>query len=493
MKPTPDPSLERPVAPYVNAWATVRFTPAAIAQPKTQDELIALVREAHATGQRVKAIGGGHSFNRIFVTEGIQVDLRHLNRVVEVDVEAGTAEFEGGTTLGDAIVALDRQGLHFSSLGSWFTQSVAGAISTSTHGSSLVHGSLSDAVLELEAVLADGSVVRFGGDEDLARAFRAHLGQLGIVTRVKFRVEPAFWLECAIDSVPDVEGFASVVGIARQEEYVNLLWLPYTEEACIRILRRTDARERNQAATDLEHRFRRKGRLYNTIEDLGVFFYGHAYLRLPRQLAHRYSRSVRSSFFDDVGVIDKSYQLFLYDHYREPTENHYLRMILNSEYALEVARLESALLELKQVIEHYRRKGRYINYPRIHVRFAPASDRTLIGLNVGRETAYVGIYIVGSIHHAPQIEVAEAIESVLIGHDGRPHWGKYRYVDSKRFEQTYPELERFRSIRHELDPRGMFSDGAAMFTGLDRFRKPSLGRMFASLFDPETYTPIRSL
>ena len=37
-------------------------------------------------------------------------------------------------------------------------------------------------------------------------------------------------------------------------------------------------------------------------------------------------------------MIDNSYRVFLYDAYREPTENHRLRMILNVEYAFDVGK-----------------------------------------------------------------------------------------------------------------------------------------------------------
>jgi len=479
--------------PYVNAWRNVRFQPERVVRPASRDELIDLVHQARAAGRRLKPLGGGHSFNHLLKTDGWLIDLGLLNQVVSIDRREGTVELEGGVTLGDAIVALDREGLHFPSLGSWYTQSISGAIATSTHGSSLAHGSLSDCVLEVEAVLADGSVLRVGGDDERAKALRVHLGQLGCVTRVKLQVEPSYWLECSIRAVPDVEGFASILELARAHEYVNMLWIPYTEEACIRVLNRTEARERNQAALELENRFVGRSRLGNTVEDLGVFLYGHAYLRLPRLLSRRYSTRVRAAFFDDQGVVDKSYRVFLYDQYREPTENHELRLILNAEYAIDVARLEPVLRQIKEVLERERRQGRYINYPRVHVRFAPASDRTLIGLNAGRETAYVGIYIVGSIQHAPQIPIAQAIEQVMIDHEGRPHWGKYRYVDSGRFEQTYPEGAAFQRIRRSLDPEGLFSDGAAMFQGLDRFPRPRLGRQLASLFRRDTYRSVRLL
>lgn len=476
-----------------NAWKNVRFRPHAVARPHTRDELLAVLAEARAHGRAVRAVGGAHSFNHIFRTDGILLDLRHLAGVVSIDENEGTAEFEAGTTVADAITALDGAGLHFPSLGSWYSQSLAGAIATSTHGSSLTHGSLSDAVTEVEAVVGDGRVVRFAGEDDSLKAMRAHLGELGVLTRIKMRFAPAFWLSCTIRSEPDVDAFRAVVGLAREHEYVNMLWLPNGEEACTRILSRSDARQRSRESVDLEKRFVGRGHLANTAEDLGVFLLGHAYLRAPRLLAGRYSDLVRRAFVEDDGVVDKSYRVFLYDQYREPTENHCLRMIMNAEYAIDVGELEAVMFELKTLVDGFRSRGRHLNYPRIHVRFAPSSDRTLIGLNADRDTAYVGTYIVGSIRHASQIELAEAIERVFIAHHGRPHWGKYRYVNDDGFTGTYPKLPAFEAVRRALDPQAPPFDPTAMFAGLDRFLTPPRGRMLRSLFDRDTYAPVRLL
>ena len=59
-------------------------------------------------------------------------------------------------------------------------------------------------------------------------------------------------------------------------------------------------------------------------------------------------------------------------------------------------------------------------------------------------TAFIGIYIVASIRHAPQIPIAEATERVFTAVGGRPHWGKYRYLTGRDYEETYGGLERFR-------------------------------------------------
>ena len=75
-------------------------------------------------------------------------------------------------------------------------------------------------------MLADGAVRRFVGGEEL-RAFRCHLGQLGIVTKVKFQMTPAFWLECRHERLPDETGFAQIFEQAKVDTsgLPDFLWM----------------------------------------------------------------------------------------------------------------------------------------------------------------------------------------------------------------------------------------------------------------------------
>ena len=474
-----------------NAWKNVAFKPDRVVTPAGIDAVVALVNAARAEGRRLKAYGGRHSMNHVFRTADTLVDLRRLNRVLSVDRNAGTIEVEAGLTIGDAIEAFEDEELAFPSLGSWYTQSIAGAIATSTHGSSLVHGSLSELVSAVEVVRADGAVVRYAAEDDTLKALRAHLGLLGLVTKVELTLTPSFWLACHVESLPDTEGFERIVETARAHEYANLLWLPYLEESAIRVLDRVDATERNAASMALEARFREPSVFRHRLQDVGVFALGHVNVRRPRLLGGYYNRQVRAAFYDDDGVVDRSYRVFLYDQYREPTENHRLRMIMNVEYAVDVARLTELLHAMKRLVAEWRQRGVYLNYPRVHVRFAPGSDRTLVGLNADRDTAYVGIYIVGSIRHRTQVALAEAIEDLFLAFDGRPHWGKYRYRTTRSFEGTYPNWARFETVRQAMDPDGMFADGGAMFTDLNRFERTPWGAILRSLVDRDEYQPIR--
>ncbi|WIA37270.1 hypothetical protein OEZ86_014213 [Tetradesmus obliquus] len=75
----------------------------------------------------------------------------------------------------------------------WFVyQSVAGAVATGTHGSSMEHNSMSNQVLALDVILANGTRRTFTNETDpfLMRAFRVSIGKLGILARVHFRVVP---------------------------------------------------------------------------------------------------------------------------------------------------------------------------------------------------------------------------------------------------------------------------------------------------------------
>ena len=75
---------------------------------------------------------------------------------------------------------------------SFLNQTIAGAIATGTHGSSIEHGSLSNQVLAVRAVLANGTLVEISEESHpfLLKAFRVNVGRLGVVTHVKMRITP---------------------------------------------------------------------------------------------------------------------------------------------------------------------------------------------------------------------------------------------------------------------------------------------------------------
>jgi len=176
----------------VRNWAgNVDFAAARFCRPDSVDELRGLV----AGSRRVRALGTGHSFNRIADTTGDLVSLAGLPAVVELDSAARLVEVSAGLRYGELAGHLHRHGFALHNLGSLPHISVAGACATGTHGSGDGNPGLAAAVAALELVTADGELRVLSRAGESAAEFCATvvgLGALGIVTRLWLDVEPAY-------------------------------------------------------------------------------------------------------------------------------------------------------------------------------------------------------------------------------------------------------------------------------------------------------------
>jgi L-gulonolactone oxidase len=52
-----------------------------------------------------------------------------------------------------------------------------------------------------------------------------------------------------------------------------------------------------------------------------------------------------------------------------------------------------------------------------------------------------------------------AVEQVMDGFDGRPHWGKRHFQTAATLAPRYPAWDRFQAVRRRLDPDGAFANG----------------------------------
>src|SRR5947199_38406 len=111
-----------------------RCAPVEIARPRSAEDLMEVVKSAAKEGLRVKAVGSGHSFTDVACTHGVQVRLDEYARLLRYDPDASTVTVEAGMTLAALAGELARRGLALANLGDIGYQTVAGAISTGTHG-----------------------------------------------------------------------------------------------------------------------------------------------------------------------------------------------------------------------------------------------------------------------------------------------------------------------------------------------------------------------
>src|ERR1700739_1146764 len=163
-------------------WAgTATADPARRCWPRGAGEIADAVKEATAAGLIVRALGSGHSFTPTAATSGAALDLSGWAGVVPAEWGWGLRQVRSGTPIRQLTAVLDVLGLALPNLGDIDAQTIAGAISTGTHGTGARLGGIATAVAALELVLADGSVVSCSPQQrpDLFAAAPVGLGALG--------------------------------------------------------------------------------------------------------------------------------------------------------------------------------------------------------------------------------------------------------------------------------------------------------------------------
>ncbi|MEU7877676.1 D-arabinono-1,4-lactone oxidase [Microbispora bryophytorum] len=414
---------------FVNWARNQSATPAEVRVPASASEVADAVREAAKTGRRVRMTGTGHSFTGVALTDGILLRPGALTGVL--DAGDGWVKVAAGTPLHALNEELHRRGLALANMGDITAQTAAGAIQTGTHGTGRHVGGLADQVVELEMVLADGSVtaVREG---DLFDAARVGLGALGILTAVTFRVEPAFLLRNRRDPMAFSRILDTLDDLTEADDHLDFFWLPHTDTCLVKRNNRHPGPARPPAAFKrwLDNVFL-ENTLFGAACALGA--------RLPGAVPAINGISAR--MLGSSECVDTSYKIFT-----SVREVRFLEM----EYAVPRHHLAQALRETRDLVE---RSGWSITFP-VEVRVTPPSDAWL-STAYGRPSAYVACHVYSQ---APNPAYFEGVEEIMVRLGGRPHWGKLHTRDADYLRGVYPRFGDFLALRREMDPDGLFSN-----------------------------------
>jgi glycolate oxidase len=181
-------------------WAPAGV-PRVLVRPGSTAEVQATLRVASALRVPVvpRGAGSGLSGGANAVDGCIILSLARMNRVLEVDRRGMFAVVQPGALNAAVKSAAAEQGLWYApDPASWEFSSIGGNLATNAGGLCCVkYGVTGDAVLGLEAVLADGSVVRTGGRTmknsagyGLTRLFVGSEGTLGVITEATLKLRP---------------------------------------------------------------------------------------------------------------------------------------------------------------------------------------------------------------------------------------------------------------------------------------------------------------
>ncbi len=425
-------------------WAgTATATPARWCRPRTEAEISAAVKDAAAAGLRVRALGSGHSFTPVAATDGMALDLSGWTGIVAADARTGVVTVRSGTTLRALNAALDGLGLAMANLGDIDAQTLAGALSTGTHGTGARLGGLATQVEAFGLVLADGSLATCSASErpELFAAARVGLGALGVISTVTLRCVPAFRL--AADERPELvdEVIDRFDSLAAANDHFEFYWFPYGRYALVKRNNRLTpghTAARNVPASRPLPGWRRFWE-FEVMENAGfgaLCRLGRAAPRLIPSL-NRFSSAALST----RSYTDASYRVFV-----TPRRVRFVE----SEYAVPRESLGGVLAELRRAVP---RLADPVMFP-VEVRVAAADDIWL-STAYGRDTAYIAIHqYVGLPYQA----YFGSFESIVAGVAGRPHWGKMHSLDAEQLRALYPRFDDFRRVRAEVDPESRFGN-----------------------------------
>lgn len=393
-----------------------------------------MIEAAAEAGRTVRAVGAGHAFSDVVLTDGTLVSLERMCRVLGVDRARGLVRVEAGVTLHNLMSELDDYGLALENLGDVDEQSLAGATATDTHGTAPRLPNLSAALETIELVLANGSVAEFSAknDPDAWRAARVSIGALGVVTAVTLRAVPAFTLEAVEETAPLDDALDRLDELADGSEHFELYTFPHSPLALTRMNNRVDEPPRPPWAARLwfEDVFRR-----NHVVGLACRI-GRRRPSLIPAINQKLSRSsVRRR------RIDRSYRVLSSPRRVRFTE---------TEYAIPRTNAAEAVRAIRTAVN---RHDFAVPFP-LGVRFAPPDD-AFLSPATGRETCYIAARMYKGMEWEPYFR---AVEEIMDAFSGRPHWGTRHFQTAATLRPRYPEWDRFAAVRARLDPGGRFAN-----------------------------------
>ncbi|CAL8574291.1 D-arabinono-1,4-lactone oxidase [Xanthoria parietina] len=444
-----------------HTWAkTYHSFPQLYIQPRTTQEIRKVVTLAQRCRRRLVVVGCAHSPSDLTCTSSWMVNLDHYNKLLTIDKSSHRVTMQAGIRLSDLIARLKENGLAMPNLGSIDNQSIAGAFATATHGSSTRHGLLSQSVLSLKIMLANGRELQCAPDKhpDLFSAALVSLGALGIITEVVFQAVPAFKIQWS-QSLHPLQDIISdwEKGLWSRAEFTRVWWLPYKKKVVRWRADKTDEDIRLPSSTPWT------GTLgfhtYHTLLYISTWF--------PRILP------VLESF-----VLRVQYG-FTYDGaHTTAVQEGQSGLLMNclysqfvNEWAIPLERGPEALTRLSAWLHGdqetsripYDLNGIYVHAP-IEVRVTDTSinpgTRPYLDSTVpSGPTLYLNATLYRPYNTDPPCRKRyyEAFEWLMKELGGRPHWAKnFSTVTKDEIHSMYPQMGEWLRVRHEVDPDGLF-------------------------------------
>lgn len=457
--------------------------PAAIQRPTSLNELVDAVRQAASHGQTVRAVGSGHSYSDVAITEGLLLDPHGMSKPLPIDSSVlkdpsavdSLFSVESGITLRELNRVLGDKGRALINMGAYDAQTLAGALSTSTHGTGAGLGPLPSFVRSLLLVSEDGTVYQIEPtdgitdrakfearyphivlkqDDDWFHSNVVAMGCMGLIYAYTLKVTDSYFL-CENRTATTWEALKPQLLNHEPGQLPSIITTPRHFEIDV-----------NPYAVDGAHK------CIVTTRDIcpgpasgsrGISNWLAGVLaRLPfvqkmlvAVLNHipTLTPYVIDSGLDtlkDSNYIAKSYEVLDLGAVNEASA-------YAVELSFEAASFVESIDRLLELFATYAQSHDYYQTGPIGIRFV-ASAQALLAPQYGRETCMAELDMLNGTHNGKTL--LDSIQKVMCAEQGvRVHWGLE--LDTLRGEQLplmYPEFARWKSVYQQLNSKGMFNN-----------------------------------
>lgn len=463
-----------------NFGGNIVFSPKYFYLPSSEEEVLGILNRHK--NDNIRTMGSLHAWSDAVSSDGVLINLAKIDQISVEKNNSGDslATVGGGCVLSKLSGHLNNMGLTMPALGAIQRQTIAGAVSTGTHGSG--NSSISDHIKEIriaayEPIRGNAEIYQFK-EGDTLRAARCSIGCLGVILSVKFECPKEYWIE---EKTTVFKNISDVLNGEKEYPLQQFGLMPFSWYFV--------AYQRKIADKVPEGFNALKMSFLKLADYIGTEIITHFVIKI---LANFSKEGVRGRYIkwfyqDFIGSFVNQKRIVLNKSIRALTlhmSHHDTFKHLEMEVFIPIDRIkkgvdiirwtasyfagsselpEEIMSEIKKIGMFDRLiayQGSYTHhYPFFFRRIFP--DDTLISMTSGKQIYYSVSFFT---YLAPDkrkgfYNYADFMAELLMKlFDARLHWGKYFPLANKDIEHLYPELPAFRQICRSMDTKGVFQN-----------------------------------
>lgn len=413
-------------------WAgNVACKPDNYAKVSSVEQVQTLVKKANSEDKKIRVVASGHSFTAVCATDSIMLDISEMSGVVEVHQNEQQITFWAGTNVRTASELCLENGLAMENLGDFDKQTLAGAISTGTHGTGIRLGGMAQQVRAFWVVNGEGELLECSAEKnaEIFEAGRVAVGTFGVIVKVKVQLVEAYKLKCESELVDLVEIADEIQNMLQENRNLEFFYFPMTTKAMRKKLNKTDEPVKDPKIKNYINQKILENYALKAVCDGTAKFKWNA-KKINSLMASFVSKDCRINYYNKILATDRHVRFF------------------EMEYNIPATHFKDFFQDYRQMMEAH---DFHVYFP-VEIRWVQADD-IWMSPTYQRDAVYFAVHCYYK-EHVPAY--FDAVEKLAMKYEGRPHWGKMHNQTPAYLKKVYPKWDDFHAIRKKLDPNQLF-------------------------------------